>query len=260
MPRRELTARFMEEKTTFYIGCAGWSIEKQYAARFPDTGSHLERYASVFPAVEINSSFYRPHQTKTYQRWAESVPDNFRFAVKVPKAITHTSRLTNSETALDQFLNECSGLGTKLGPLLVQLPPSLKYNCETADTFFKALRERFRGDVVCEPRHLTWFTPEAEELLTSHQVARVAADPALTPTAARPGGWKELIYYRLHGSPKIYYSPYTAEYLAALAPQLVESAARRVPVWCIFDNTAEFEATGNALEILERLQRESELS
>lgn len=244
----------MAESPSLYIGCAGWAVPKQYAAHFPALGSHLERYAAVFQAVEINSSFYRPHQTKTYVRWAESVPDDFRFAVKVPRAITHNNRLMDSEAALDCFLKECAGLGEKLGPLLVQLPPSLKYHPETVSTFFKALRERFAGDVVCEPRHITWFNPEAGEMLILHRVARVAADPALTPIAAEPGGWQGLAYYRLHGSPRIYYSDYSSDYLESLTQKLAKAAALNTPVWCIFDNTAEFAATGNALNVLEQLR------
>jgi uncharacterized protein YecE (DUF72 family) len=75
-----------------YVGVAGWSISKEHAARFPVEGSHLERYAQVFNAVEINSSFYRPHRPQTYAPWAASVPDGFRFAVKMPREITHRRR------------------------------------------------------------------------------------------------------------------------------------------------------------------------
>jgi uncharacterized protein YecE (DUF72 family) len=236
-----------------YIGCAGWAVPKPHAARFPTEGSHLQRYASVFSGVEINSSFYRPHQVKTYARWAQSVPDDFRFAVKVPKTITHESRLIGSEAPLDRFLEECAGLGHKLGPLLVQLPPSLRFAPEIAQEFFALLRERFEGDVVCEPRHPTWFTPEAERMFAGHRVARVGADPALALTAAEPGGWSGLVYFRLHGSPRVYYSDYSAAYLEALVERLAQAAARAVPVWCIFDNTAEFAATANALSVLEQL-------
>lgn len=243
----------MPKLLPLYIGYAGWAVPKQHAPYFPDTGTHLERYASVFPAVEINSSFYRPHQAKTYTRWAASVPEHFRFAVKVPKAITHTGRLIGSEAALDRFLDECTGLGVKLGPLLVQLPPSLNFKFDIVTAFCTALRKRFDGPVVCEPRHLTWFTLEAEELLAHHHVARVAADPALTPTAAEPGGWNGLVYYRLHGSPRIYYSDYSPTYLEVLSQRLSETA-HTTPVWCIFYNTAKFAATGNALDVLERLR------
>jgi uncharacterized protein YecE (DUF72 family) len=229
------------------IGTAAWSIPKEHAAPFPTAGSHLERYAAVLNAVEINSSFYRPHRTATYERWAASVPEDFRFAVKVPKAITHERRLKDVDDVLDRFLSEVGGLGSKLGPLLVQLPPSLNFQAGVADRFLGELRNRIQGSIVCEPRHASWFTPEVEELLAKLRISRVAADPAPVPGADEPGGWRGLSYYRLHGSPRIYYSAYSAEYLAAIAEVLARDAAAGIETWCIFDNTAAFAATGDAL-------------
>jgi uncharacterized protein YecE (DUF72 family) len=229
------------------IGTAAWSIPKEHAVPFPVAGSHLERYGAVLNAVEINSSFYRPHRTATYGRWAASVPEDFRFAVKVPKAITHERRLNDVGDLLDQFLSEVSGLGPKLGPLLVQLPPRLSFQPDVADRFLTGLRSRVEGSILCEPRHASWFTPEVEALLVELRIARVAADPAPAPGADEPGGWRGLSYYRLHGSPRIYYSAYSAEFLAAIAEVLVRDAAAAVETWCIFDNTAAFAATGDAL-------------
>lgn len=234
------------------VGCAGWSIPRQYAAAFPADGTHLERYAQRFPAVEINSSFYRPHRPATYARWAASVPESFQFAVKVPQEITHMRRLRDVADTLDRFLSETNALGSKLGPLLVQLPPSLRFDAAVAEAFFAALRARFSGSVVCEPRHASWFSAEAEALLATAQVARVAADPALLPVAAQPGGWSGLVYYRLHGSPEMYTSVYTAAKLDTLA-QTLRPAAQAAPTWCIFDNTALGAATANALDLCARL-------
>jgi uncharacterized protein YecE (DUF72 family) len=173
----------------------------------------------------------------------------------VPKAVTHVRRLTGAGDLLDAFLSEATELGERLGPLLVQLPPSLAFSAEIAGAFLAELRERFDGNVALEPRHKSWFTPEAERLMTRHRVARVAADPAVVPAAAEPGGWGGLVYYRLHGSPKMYYSDYPDAYLEALAKTL-RKAARTAEVWCIFDNTAEGAATVNALEVLERVGAE----
>ncbi|KFG70818.1 hypothetical protein JH26_01870 [Microvirga sp. BSC39] len=228
-------------------GTAAWSIPKEHAAPFPVAGSHLERYGAVLNAVEINSSFYRPHRTATYERWAASVPEDFRFAVKVPKAITHERRLKDVGDLLDRFLSEVSGLGSKLGPLLVQLPPSLTFQPDVADGFLSELRNRAHGGIVCEPRHPSWFTPEVEALLDGFRIARVAADPAPVQGADEPGGWRGLSYYRLHGSPRIYYSAYSLEYLTAIAGVLARDAAADIETWCIFDNTAAFAATGDAL-------------
>lgn len=230
------------------IGTAAYSIPKEHAASFPMAGSHLERYGAVLNAVEINSSFYRPHRTATYERWAASVPDGFRFAVKVPKAITHERRLKDVGDLLDRFLGEIKGLGPKLGPLLVQLPPSLSFQPGIADTFLSELRSRVEGGIVCEPRHASWFVHEIEKLLDMLRIARVIADPAPVPGADKPGGWRGLSYYRLHGSPRIYYSAYGSEYLAATAEVLARDAAGGVETWCIFDNTAAFAATGDALK------------
>ena len=86
-----------------------------------------------------------------------------------------------------------------------------------------------------------------------YRVARVAADPAVVPAAAEPGGWDGMVYYRLHGSPKVYYSSYRDEYLETLAMTLTR-AAKAAAVWCIFDNTAAFAATANALDVLDRVR------
>lgn len=124
------------------IGTAGWSVPSRYSEAMPQGGSHLERYARHLNAVEINSSFYRPHQRKTYERWARSTPADFRFSVKVPKAITHEARLARCDALLDRFVAEATGLGDKLGVLLVQLPPSFRFDRQVADRFFRSLRTR----------------------------------------------------------------------------------------------------------------------
>jgi uncharacterized protein YecE (DUF72 family) len=233
----------------FYIGTAGWSVPSRYAAEVPQGGSRLERYARRLDAVEINSSFCRPHQRKTYERWARSVPAGFRFAVKVPKAITHEQRLSDCGALLDRFGTEVTGLGGKLGVLLVQLPPKLKFEKRVADRFFRDLRQRFDTSVACEPRHASWFTSAINDWLAERRIARVAADPAPVTDAGEPGGWNGLAYYRWHGSPRIYYSDYDDAALAALGQRLKAHRKHGVPAWCILDNTALGAALGNALAL-----------
>jgi uncharacterized protein YecE (DUF72 family) len=237
----------------FHIGCAGWAIPRPQAALFPSAGSHLARYAQRFNAVEINSSFYRPHRRTTYERWAATVPDHFAFAVKVPREITHAPRLSGADAALAAFLAQVGGLGDRLGPLLFQLPPRLGFDAAGARALFAALRSRFDADAVCEPRHAGWFTAEADALLAEFRIARVAADPPLLPAAAEPGGWNDLAYYRLHGSPRLYYSDYGPERLDGFARRLADAARRGRRCWCIFDNTAAGAATANALALQARL-------
>ncbi|CAA9375033.1 MAG: FIG003003: hypothetical protein [uncultured Gemmatimonadetes bacterium] len=237
------------------VGTAGWTLPRAEQEHFPAEGTHLQRYAGRFSAAEINSSFYRPHRPSTYARWAESVPAGFLFSIKLPKAITHTQRLRDADALLDGFLGEAAGLGDRLGGLLVQLPPSLEFDSAVAEAFFSALRGRSSLAIACEPRHPTWFGDEAAELLARFRVARVAADPARVPSAAEPGGWPDLVYFRLHGSPRIYYSAYEPAYLDALAARLRAEAAAGRQVWCIFDNTASGAAAADALGLAARLDQ-----
>lgn len=242
--------------TTFHIGCAGWSIPKIYSEDFPSDGSHLQRYSAQLNAVEINSSFYRPHRQSTYARWSETVPGNFRFSIKMPRSITHDARLVASGKLLDRFFDEISALEQKLGCVLIQLPPSLRFDRAVVLRFLKTLRRRFDGSCVIEPRHATWFDEHANELLAEFDIGRVAADPAVVLAAATPGGAEKLVYYRLHGNPKkIYYSDYGHEYLKKLVGQLRNAGKNAQDVWCIFDNTALGFATGNALEVRKSLTR-----
>ncbi len=220
------------------------------ADRFPAAGSQLERYATRFGAVEINSTFYRPHRPQTYHRWAAVTPKDFRFAVKAPKTITHERRLADCGSLVQAFLDQVGWLGDRLGPILVQLPPSLAFDPGVAASFFTNLRGRFSGPVACEPRHSSWFEPAADQLLAAHRIARVAADPARDPRAATPAGWPDFAYVRLHGSPRIYYSAYGPERLAALARTIGRRAAE---TWIIFDNTALGAASEDALALGEIL-------
>jgi uncharacterized protein YecE (DUF72 family) len=267
-----------------HVGSAGWNIPRAHRARFPEAGSQLQRYAARLNAAEVNTSFYRPHAAATYERWAAAVPPDFRFSVKIPKLITHERGLTRAREPLLRFLEEIAGLGPRLGPLLVQLPPSHAFDARRVGRFFELLRASHSGPVVCEPRHETWASPAAEALLVKFRVARVAADPPRVPGLDVPAGWPGIVYYRWHGSPRPYFSPYSMEQLRTLAVKLVRGAlplelpdtlARGSPrpravrvahplrsfaeedrgteVWCIFDNTGSGSAAGNALDLRESL-------
>ena len=233
--------------TRVNVGCAGWSLRKEHFPLFPDSGTHLERYAARFNCVEINSSFYRSHRVATYQRWVAATPPDFRFAVKLPKQITHVNRLKRSDDAIAHFSTEVGGLGLKLGVILVQLPPSLQFESSVADDFFKRLTEAISTPVVVEPRHPSWFAEESSSLLTARAVGRVAADPAVTIAASAPLIADDLAYYRWHGSPRIYYSSYNDPTISELAQRAACITREGRDVWCIFDNTAEGSATLNAL-------------
>jgi uncharacterized protein YecE (DUF72 family) len=238
-----------------FIGTAGWSLDRGIS-EFAGEGAALERYAAVFGATEINSSFHRRHRPSTWQRWHDSVPPNFAFSVKLPKTITHQNQLIDPETELDQFFNDIKPLGQKLAAILVQLPPKLAFDPALAETFFTALRARCPVPVFLEPRHPSWASTAASDLLQASEVARVYADPqepglraaALTDGAA---------YLRLHGSPKIYYSEYRTDAIELYAAQL---RVARQPAWCIFDNTASGAALRDALKLRDIIAQQAPAS
>lgn len=239
-------------KNLIRVGCAGWSIPSRTSYSFDTVGSHLKRYCQVLNCCEINSTFYRPHRKSTWERWAESVPDRFRFSVKAPKTITHEAKLNCDSQILSAFLDQVTLLRGKLGPILFQLPPSLNFEPFATERFLSMLRQSYPGNVTWEPRHESWFNKKADDLLKIYQISRAAADPACVPAGSHPGGVSNLAYYRLHGTPHRYYSAYTAEDLTRLSSKLADLAVT-AEVWCIFDNTASGSAIQNATELNARL-------
>lgn len=228
------------------VGTAGWTIPANVRERFSSDGSQLERYSRVVSVSEINSSFHRPHRRSTYERWASEVPSGFAFSVKIPKTISHEKRCADCEGELERFMDESAGLGTKRRLLLLQLPPSFAFEASRMKRFFALCRTIGAPRIVCEPRHASWFTTDAEALLRAQGVARVTADPARHVRSPDPGGWGGLRYFRMHGAPRMYYSEYDDTALSRLAAR-VRSA--EVETWCIFDNTALGAALGDALRL-----------
>lgn len=234
------------------IATAGWSIPRRCAQRFSGEGTHLRRYSQVIRGAEIDTSFYRDHSKQTYANWARQTPRRFRFAVKLPRAITHDAHLRGTREPLARFLDAVSGLGQRLGPLVIQLAPSHPFEQRVVRNFLRLVRERHDGLLVCEPRHASWFDGRADRLLEGFEVGRVAADPAIVPAAAHPGGWAGIRYYRVHGSPRKYWSVYDAGRIRTWTDEL-RRIPRGIPVWFVFDNTAAGGALPNAMQMLEAL-------
>jgi uncharacterized protein YecE (DUF72 family) len=238
----------MTELTRILVGLAGWSNPPAKRHEREVDQTHLSYYAQHFSCVEINSSFYRPHQNATYARWRDETPAQFRFSVKMPRSITHESHLKRCATEVARFFEDIEALRPKLAAVLVQLPPSLEFNRRTVRTFFNSV-PRLRGTkVVCEPRHPSWFTSAADSILRDVGVSRVAADPARCPGAEAPGGVRRFAYFRWHGAPRLYYSKYSDAQLAEFAAMVRK--AKAAETWCVFDNTARHAAWDDALEFM----------
>jgi uncharacterized protein YecE (DUF72 family) len=217
----------------------------------PERRSHLAQYSQHFNAVEINSSFYRPHRRNTYQRWSASVPASFRFSVKMPKLITHERRLLGCADDLDAFLHGVSGLGEKLGVLLLQLPGSAVYDEKATREFLELLSKHTAAKIVCEPRNPSWFVSGTEDLFARFGVTRVSAHPLPRHCPDKGLESGDFLYLRLHGAPHMYYSSYSTEFLERIRSQI--TPARHGEAWCIFDNTAEGAAWPNARALLESI-------
>jgi uncharacterized protein YecE (DUF72 family) len=237
-----------------YVGTAGWTIPPQLREVFDSEGSHLERYSRSLNCVEINSSFYREHKPETYSKWASMVPSHFRFSTKLLRYFTQEKRLKETGSRLKEVLEGMSHLGEKWGALLVQLPPSLEFDRNDTVRFLNELRNLYSSPILWEPRHLSWCSDAALELLSAHGVSKVLADPEpCYLTSAKRRKVEKVLYYRLHGSPEIYKSRYSSEIIERLAKKIRSAQAGSKEAWCVFDNTTFGFATENALELTSAL-------
>ena len=240
----------MKLKKEFRIGTAAWSLPKDFAAAFPSEGTHLERYAKVLNAVEINSSFYKEHKPATYAKWASQTPDDFCFSVKLAKNFTHVQKMQIDPAIVSASLRGIAELGEKWKVLLVQLPPSLAFDKSVASRFFETLKKTYTRQIAFEPRHRSWLEPESVRLLQDFAISKVIADPETCPSEEplKLTG-ENLVYMRLHGTPDIYKSRYDQDRIQNFFGML--DSANTKNAWCIFDNTTFGYATANALELQE---------
>jgi uncharacterized protein YecE (DUF72 family) len=159
------------------VGTSGWSYKEWKGSFYPPKlpqDEMLGFYASRFPTVEVNNSFYRIPSEKVLMGWAERVPPDFRFVLKASRRITHNSRLAGEDGSLEYFLRAINPLGDRLGPTLFQLPPTFKKDAVRLRDFLARLPKRWMAAV--EFRHASWFDDEVYDLLRSRDVALVAVD------------------------------------------------------------------------------------
>lgn len=192
---------------TVRVGCSGF-IYEHWRGRFygPGTrGTELEAYARAFDTVELNVTFYRMPSSATFRAWARRVPDDFVFAVKASRYITHIRRLREVRESVDFLMERATELGDHLGPILLQLPPDLEVDPDnllaTLDGFPAGIR------VALEPRHPSWFVDEVEAILEDRNIALCLADRRgpVTPLW-HPADWSYLRFHGGGGAPRSCYS------------------------------------------------------
>jgi len=236
----------MKAKPELRIGTSGWNYG-DWQGRFypPDLPSrqYLGWYAKHFRTVEVNYSFYHLPRPSTYENWAAQVPDEFVFAVKASRLITHIRRLEQAHEEWRRFLDNAAVLGGKLGPILLQFPPSFKANTDALGAFLSATPKPF--ELAFEFRHASWFGPEVLEMLRKHHAALVIADSERYPQApAVPTA--SFTYLRFHGPAELFASNYSDEQLRAWSNRIRTWLSEGVSVHAYFNNDFHGHALANA--------------
>lgn len=232
------------------IGTSGWHYQ-HWKGPFYDDGcpasKMLDFYAGRFDTVEINNSFYKLPSMETFRCWREQVPENFCFAVKASRFITHNKKLKDPDNALDNFLPRAWELGKKLGPILFQLPPKWRINVERLDDFLRALPRGRRHLYAFEFRELSWLDERVYKVLRKHNAAFCIYDLAgfRTPIVIT-SNWA---YVRLHGPGGKYQGSYSTEQLGDWARTFHGWSSNLCGIYVYFDNDQAGFAAQNAMEL-----------
>lgn len=242
-------------KPAMFIGTSGWSYKNWDKKFYPvsiQQADKLAHYSEHFNATEVNVSFYKNLEPKTYEHWRELVPADFVFAIKLNRYLTQMKKLKVDQAAqemLDQFFEGVQKLGHHVAVILIQLPPSLNKDIEKLGTFLNNLPKAYRYAI--EFRNKSWFDQETEGLLRENNVGFVISDSPqwehrITTTA-------NFLYARFHGKEKLFVSQYKEEDLEKWSQTLSRLQNKVDQCYCFFNNTDQGYAIGNAKKLRELL-------
>jgi uncharacterized protein YecE (DUF72 family) len=237
------------------IGTSGWHYDSWKGPFFPrglKLKDQLRYYATQFSTTELNGVFYRTPTVEAVKAWRDQTPDEFVFAWKASKFITHWKRLTercgNSLELLEQRI---SLLGEKAGPVLFQLPPQFVRNDERLASFIRMLNRKRR--YTFEFRHPSWYAPRVLRLLSDENIALCISDHADAPSPWRRTA--DFVYLRGHGPGGRYKGHYSAAALAAWRNKIANWRSRGFDVFVYFDNDQKSAAPLDARRLHELLDR-----
>ncbi len=239
---------------TVWIGTSGWQYRDWSGSFYPDRlpqRAWLEIYGARFATVESNNAFYRLPERRIFEAWAERTPDDFVMAVKVSRYLTHIKRLAEPEEPVARFVGRVSGLGSKLGPVLLQLPPQLRCDIRrlerTLDQFPAAMR------VAVEFRHPTWFVDDVRRLLSERNVALCLADRRrpLGPLW-RTANWTYLRFHEGRADPRPCYGRIALE---TWARRLADQWSPDEDCWVYFNNDSRACAPRDAARFANQARR-----
>jgi len=237
------------------VGTSGWQYRHWKGRFYPKdlpTAKWLGYYTTYFDTVELNNSFYRQPERRTFERWRRAVPGDFRFAVKLNRFITHVKRLKVERESIDRSYGTLAGLGPKAAVVLVQLPPRMKFDEERAERFFKQVARRRRRHAL-EPRDASWFTDAALAFMRRRGIALVIGETQHWPTHVAVTA--DFVYLRFHGPERRYGSSYTDETLGEWARRINEWRREGRDVFAYFNNDEMGYAPRNALRLRELAER-----
>jgi uncharacterized protein YecE (DUF72 family) len=235
-----------------FIGCSGWQYRHWRGNFYPPAlplRLWLSHYTETFDTVEVNNSFYRLPDPSTFERWRESTPVRFRFAVKASRFLTHMKKLKEPEAPIDRLFARADYLRQKLGPMLYQLPPRWPLDLDRLEHFLAAL-PRSRQHVI-EVRNPSWYAPRVFELLDAHGVALCLHDMAGSASGRPAVG--PFSYLRFHG-PARYQGSYGDAALESWAAFIVERL-QRGPVYAYFNNDIGGHAPRDAVRLRHLVRR-----
>jgi uncharacterized protein YecE (DUF72 family) len=217
------------------VGCSGWAYKHWRGLFYPEglpQKRWFERYAEEFDTVEINNSFYRLPPCETFARWRDQAPAGFCYAVKANRFLTQAKKLLDCEEPMERMMAAVRCLGDRLGPMLYQLPPTLKLNLERLESFLRLVP----GDVasVFEFRDPSWYVPEVYALLDRHGAGFCVHDMRGSATERIAVG--KLAYVRFHGATGKYWGRYSREAVESWAEWVVGQAREGRSAWCYFNN------------------------
>jgi uncharacterized protein YecE (DUF72 family) len=231
--------------TQYFVGTSGWHYEHWKGRFYPDSlpkPKWLEFYSGVYTTVELNNSFYRLPSIEACTKWKNTAPEGFKFAVKISRFITHIKRLKDTEEPLLKFLSHVDYLEDKLGPLLYQLPPNMKYDCQLLEGFLSVLPKHYSH--IFEFRHPSWICNEVFTLLMKYNIGFCVFDmPDFACPVVATG---DTGYIRFHGCQGLYSSFYNDNDLDIWVKRIREMRRDLSEVYIYFNNDAEAYATLNA--------------
>ncbi len=242
---------------TYWFGCSGWDYQEWVGPFYKSPSeSKLAAYARVFDVAEINSTFYRPPAPGMVLGWARYSHSAFRFAAKVPQTVTHDRLLDPNQGAVKELLDFCELMRPlldvgKLGPLLLQLPPRLRFEPTKLRPFLEALPPEFTW--ALEPRNKTWMREEAFDLLRERNVAYCIVDEPLLPPELRVTSNVAYVRWHGHGKDPWYDYRYSEDELKAWVPKVQQVASRASEVYGFFNNHYHGYAPENCLQVLDML-------